>query len=123
MSPLFFTWLRFHEGKRLYQAWISVTKIKIFFRNCKMNIALRNKYLSRQRFNRYLLRNGLNTVLAAHFSDPDWIIKQTTGFMSDPSLSPSHYFLRTCVQKTEYNLIRKSIPVTAGKTGRPSIAN
>jgi hypothetical protein len=80
MSPLFVTWLRFHEGKRLYQVWISVTKIIIFFPK------LSNEYHVKKR-----------------------------GFMSDPSLAPSHFFLRTCVQKTENNLIRKSIPITAGK--------
>ena len=114
-----------------------------------MKIALRNKYLSRQRFNRYLLatgnnnirakrlyaanirlaqafhpilsqfevvfRNSLNTILATHFADPDWIINQKTGFMRDPSLAHSLYFLRTCVQKTENNLTRRSIPVTPGK--------
>jgi hypothetical protein len=114
-----------------------------------MNIALRNKYLSRQRFSRYLLatsnnnlrakrlyaanirlaqafhpilsqfevvmRNALNTVLATHFSDPDWVINQKRNFMSDPSLAPSQSFLRICVQKTENNLHRKAIPITAGK--------
>ncbi|HEV3411688.1 MAG TPA: hypothetical protein VG101_04375, partial [Puia sp.] len=114
-----------------------------------MKTALRNKYLSIQRFNRYLLatsnnnlrakrlyaanirlaqafhpimslfevvlRNGLNSVLTTHFSDPDWIVNQKRGFMSDSSLAPSHFFLRTCVQKTESNLIRKNIPITAGK--------
>lgn len=33
-----------------------------------------------------VLRNRLNTLISAHFSDPDWIINQKTGFMSDPSL-------------------------------------
>jgi hypothetical protein len=114
-----------------------------------MRIALRNKYLSRQRFNRYLvatgnnntrakklyaanirlaqsfhpvlsqfevvLRNCLNTVLTTHFSDPDWIINQKTGFMRHASLAQSHFFLRTCVQRTENNLRRRGIPVTAGK--------
>jgi hypothetical protein len=114
-----------------------------------MIITLRNKYLSRQRFNRYLmatansnsrakklyaanlrlaqafhpllsqfevvLRNSLNTVLATHFADPDWIINQKNGFMRDPSLASSHFFLRSSVQKTENNLRRRSIPITAGK--------
>lgn len=114
-----------------------------------MKIELRNKYLSRQRFNRYLLatgnnniratklysanirlaqafhplvsqfevvlRNALNTVLATHFADPDWIINQKNGFMHHPSLASSHYFLRSSVQKTENNLRRRAIPITAGK--------
>ncbi len=33
------------------------------------------------------LRNRINTILSAHFSDPDWIINQKTGFMAAPSLT------------------------------------
>jgi hypothetical protein len=114
-----------------------------------MRIELRNKYLSRPRYNRYLiatannknranrlynanirlaqafhpilsqfevvLRNSLNIVLASHFTDPDWIITQKAGFMRDISLRNSHYFLRTCVQKSETKLTRRGIPVTNGK--------
>jgi hypothetical protein len=35
--------------------------------------------------------------------------------MRDNSLSNSHYFLRTCVQKTETRLRRRGIPITSGK--------
>ncbi|MDD2983497.1 MAG: hypothetical protein PHQ74_08915 [Crocinitomicaceae bacterium] len=114
-----------------------------------MRIELRNKYLSRPRYNRYLtatgnnrsranrlynannrlaqafhpilsqfevvLRNSLNIVLASHFKDSDWIITQKTGFMRDNSLRNSHFFLRTCVQKSETKLTRRGIPVTNGK--------
>lgn len=114
-----------------------------------MKNGLRNKYLSRPRYNRYLvatansssrakrlynanirlaqafhpilsqfevvLRNSLTVVLAAHFADPDWIINQKTGFMRDGSLRNSHYFLKTCVQKTETKLARRAIPATSGK--------
>ncbi len=114
-----------------------------------MKISLRDKYLSKQRFNRYLsatgndnarakklynanirlaqafhpllgqfevvLRNRLNTVLASHFADPDWIINQKNGFMQHGSLASSNYFLRTSILKTENNLRRRSVPITAGK--------
>lgn len=114
-----------------------------------MKIELREKYLSRPRYNRYLtatanskyrakrlynanirlaqafhpilsqfeviLRNSLNIVLSAHFTDPDWIINQKTGFMRDNSLTKGHYFLKTCVQKTETKLQRRGIPITSGK--------
>lgn len=33
------------------------------------------------------IRNGLNTILTAHFTDPDWIINQKNGFMSHASLT------------------------------------
>ncbi len=114
-----------------------------------MKIELRNKYLSRPRYNRYLtatanskiraqrlynanirlaqafhpllsqfevvLRNSLNNVLSAHFSDSEWIINQKNGFMRHNSLKNSHYFLKTCVQKTESKLQRRNIPITSGK--------
>lgn len=114
-----------------------------------MKATIRYKYLSRSRYNRYLLatghsltkakrlylanmrlaqafhpllsqfevifRNSFNEVLTSNFSDADWIINQKTGFMSDFSLNQSQYFLRSCVRKTEKQLILKGIPVTSGK--------
>lgn len=114
-----------------------------------MKIELRNKYLSRPRYNRYLiatannkikakrlynanirlaqafhpllsqfevvLRNKLNIVLTSHFNDPDWIITQKNGFMRHQSLRNSHYFLKTCIQKSEHKLNRRGIPITNGK--------
>src|SRR5690606_7743813 len=55
-----------------------------------------------------VLRNNLNIILAAHFADTDWIINQKTGFMGDNSLRSSHYFLRTCIQRTENKLSRRA---------------
>lgn len=62
-----------------------------------------------------VLRNSLNIILSTHFADQDWIINQKTGFMRDSSLRTSHYFLRSCVQKTENKLTRRTIPITSGK--------
>lgn len=62
-----------------------------------------------------VLRNSLNIILSSHFADPDWIISQKTGFMKDSSLRSSHFFLKTCVQKTETKLTRRGIPITNGK--------
>ncbi len=62
-----------------------------------------------------VLRNSLNIKLAGHFTDSDWIINQKNGFMRDVSLRSSHYFFKTCVQKTENKLSRRSIPITSGK--------
>ena len=110
---------------------------------------LRHTYLSRPRYNRYLvatandnerakklynanirlaqsfhpilsqfeviLRNSLNLKLAAHFGDIDWIINQKSGFMRHNSLKNSHFFLKTCVQKSENKLNRRQIPITSGK--------
>ncbi len=114
-----------------------------------MKIELRNKYLSRPRYNRYLiatannktkakrlynanirlaqafhpiltqfevvLRNKLNIILTSHFNDPDWIITQKNEFMRHQSLRNSHYFLKTCIQKSEHKLNRRGIPITNGK--------
>jgi hypothetical protein len=62
-----------------------------------------------------VLRNSLNISLSIYFSDPEWIINQKSGFMRDNSLRNSHYFLKTCVQKTETKLTRRAIPITSGK--------
>lgn len=106
-----------------------------------MRSELRNKYLSRPRYNRYLsatandknrakrlyianirlaqamhpiltqfevvLRNSLTLQLSSYFVDTDWIVNQKNGFMRNPSLTHSHYFLRNSVIKTERKLNRR----------------
>ncbi len=62
-----------------------------------------------------VLRNSLNSVLSNYFNDSDWIINQKTGFMSANSLRNSHYFLKTCVQRTETKLQKRRIAITSGK--------
>lgn len=71
-----------------------------------------------------VLRNRLNDILTAHFADPNWIINQKTGFMSDPSLRYTHKrtgqvktndFLRSEIQKAERRLFRTGAFITSGK--------
>jgi hypothetical protein len=62
-----------------------------------------------------VLRNSLNNVLVRHFRDPDWIITQKAGFMSDPSLATKRYYLRSCIHTTESKLHRARIPLSSGK--------
>jgi len=62
-----------------------------------------------------VLRNQINLVLSAHFSDNDWIINQRTGFMSDSSLSRSRFYLRTEVDNAINRLSRKRVRITSGK--------
>jgi hypothetical protein len=62
-----------------------------------------------------VLRNSLNLSLTNYFGDPDWIINQKRGFMSNASLGRSHFFLKTSIQNTEIKLRRRRIPVTSGK--------
>lgn len=114
-----------------------------------MNTDLRHTFLSRPRYNRYLiatendnkrakklynanirlahafhplltqfevvLRNSLNVKLTSHFGDIDWIINQKTGFMKHNSLKNSHFFMKTCIHKTENKLSRRHIKITSGK--------
>lgn len=70
------------------------------------------------------LRNRINTILTAHFSDPDWIINQKTGFMVDPSLTHidrrtgrrvTNDFLKSSVEKSEKRFRRLAVPITSGK--------
>ncbi|MCH5719883.1 Abi family protein [Niabella hibiscisoli] len=70
------------------------------------------------------LRNRLNTILSAHFTDPDWIINQKTGFMVDASLTHIdrrtgrrivNDFLKSSVEKSERRFRRLRIPITTGK--------
>ncbi len=70
------------------------------------------------------IRNGIDTILTSYFNDPDWIINQKKGFMSHKSLTYSNpltnkitqnYFLKKCVEKSEYKLRRYRLPISAGK--------
>ncbi|MEZ4808878.1 MAG: Abi family protein [Allomuricauda sp.] len=71
-----------------------------------------------------VLRNKLNTILSAHFSDPDWIIHQKSGFMIDPSLRYRHkrtgqiktnHYLKKEIEKAERRLRKQQVIITSGK--------
>jgi Abi-like protein len=62
-----------------------------------------------------ILRNSINEAIAAHFSDADWIINQTTGFMASPSLRRGKFFLKNQVEKTIRKLNQNGLAVTGGK--------
>jgi len=61
------------------------------------------------------LRNICYNHVAARFANPNWIITEKSGFMSDQSLKPSKFFLRNSVINTERNIIRKGGVPSAGK--------
>lgn len=61
------------------------------------------------------IRNTVNYHVSSHFSNPNWIVSEKTGFMSDPSLSPSRFFLKKSIQKAENTIRRKRSTVTSGK--------
>ena len=60
-------------------------------------------------------RNSVYKKVAKYFSDPEWIINEKAGFMSDKSLSKSKYFLKKNVHKAESTIRRKGSVITAGK--------
>lgn len=71
-----------------------------------------------------VFRNRLNDILSAPFTDPDWIINQKAGFMSDPSLTftykrtgqrKTNDFLKGEINKAEKRLRKSGTPITSGK--------
>lgn len=61
------------------------------------------------------LRNTIHYHISCHFSNPNWVIAEKYGFMSDTSLAPSKYFLKKSIQKAENTITRKGGTVTSGK--------
>lgn len=71
-----------------------------------------------------VLRNRLNDILSSHFTDPDWILNQKAGFMSDPSLrftykrtgqTKTNDFFKKEINKAEKRLLKTGTPITSGK--------
>lgn len=71
-----------------------------------------------------VLRNRINSVLAIHFNDPDWILHQKMGFMIDPSLQYTYKrtgliktndFLLREVNKAEKRIQKTRTPITSGR--------
>lgn len=61
------------------------------------------------------LRSTINYHVSSHFSNPNWIISEKSGFMNDSSLAPSRYFLKKSIQKAENTIKRKGSTITSGK--------
>lgn len=71
-----------------------------------------------------VLRNKIDQTLASYFNDPDWIINQISGFMSDPSLVKTDpqtgrqipdQWIKKEVNKARNRLNSSHTPVTVGK--------
>jgi len=60
-------------------------------------------------------RNVCNYQISARFTNPNWIIAEKNGFMSNQSLIRSKFYLKNSVINAERNIIRKGGTVTAGK--------
>lgn len=61
------------------------------------------------------LRNICNYQVSAHFANPNWIITEKNGFMSDHTLNTSRFFLKNSIISAERTIRRKGGLVTAGK--------
>jgi len=61
------------------------------------------------------LRNTCNYQVSSHFANPNWIITEKNGFMSDASLTASRFFLKNSIINAERTIRRKGGLVTAGK--------
>jgi len=61
------------------------------------------------------LRNIVNYQLSSFFSNTDWILTEKNGFMNDPSLKTSQYFLRKSVLKAENSLRQRGSAITSGR--------
>ena len=59
------------------------------------------------------LRNAIDHQLAIHFDNPNWIIAEKNGFMSDSSLASSRFFLKNAVTKAERIIRNSGKPVHA----------
>ncbi|MFN8340266.1 MAG: Abi family protein [Cyclobacteriaceae bacterium] len=90
----------------------------------KANLKISQAFLPVLAILEVAIRNRLNTILTAHFSDPDWITNQKNAFMIDPRLRrfdqrtrrqiPNHT-LRQQVEKAERKLRSARVTITSGK--------
>ncbi|HEY4652437.1 MAG TPA: hypothetical protein VIG72_13530 [Pontibacter sp.] len=90
----------------------------------KQNIRVSKAFLPLLSTLEVVLRNGINEALSAHFSDPDWIINQKTGFMIDSTLKyfdkrkrvfVQNEFLLLEVVRAEKRLRKSRTPVSTSK--------
>jgi len=61
------------------------------------------------------LRNSLYACIESHFSNPDWIITEKTGFMNNPCLAKSNYYLKNSVINAENKMLKRGIAISSGK--------
>jgi hypothetical protein len=59
------------------------------------------------------LRNSVHRVLTEYFDDPEWMLNQKDGFMKDPLLYDSGFFLRRSVILAEKRLVKDGVAIKA----------
>lgn len=71
-----------------------------------------------------VFRNRINDLLISHFNDPNWIINQKKGFMSDPTLifnckrtgrKKTNDYLKKEIFKAEKRIQKSNSKITSGK--------
>lgn len=81
----------------------------------KINVRVSQSFYPILNLFEVFIRNSMHYRISGHFADPNWIINQKRGFMSDPSLRPSRFRLRKKVERAERGIRRSGGTVTAGK--------
>lgn len=90
----------------------------------KANLKVSQAFLPLLAVLEVVLRNGIDSVLAKYFGDPDWIITQQSGFMTDSALTHYNTYTRQWVDNRYLsNEVEKAIKrikdegarVTSGK--------
>lgn len=61
------------------------------------------------------IRNTVNYQMTSYFTNPNWIVSEKHGFMSDNSLRHSKFFLKNSVEKAERTIRRKGGAISSGK--------
>lgn len=89
----------------------------------EQNIALAQSFYPLLSSLEVALRNALDEQCTTLFSDPDWLINQKTGFMSDRKLTHpgaggrmvTNTFLKRSVEDAEVKLRKQNKPITQGR--------
>jgi hypothetical protein len=89
----------------------------------EQNIALSRSFYPLLSMLEVALRNALDRECIKHFSDPNWLVSQKTGFMADPRLTytplsgitKTNDFLRRSVDEAELKIKKQKIPISHGK--------
>jgi hypothetical protein len=108
-------------GRYLQATGNSKSKATLLY---KANLKISQAFLPTIAILEVTLRNRINTILTAHFSDSEWIINQKNGFMIDPNLTHidkrtskhiTNRYLKTEVEKAEKRIQKSGAVVTSGK--------
>jgi len=105
----------FISAKRLERYLVACNHSKVYTsRLYSLNMKLSQAFYPLLSMTEIFLRNSINNVLTAYFSDPNWIVTQKSGFMNDSLLFPK-YVLRESIHQAEHKIKERGDKITAGK--------